>query len=232
MGTLGAESETGGSTSTWSSKAEDFVTRRVPEGVVTPWAINLDTLRVGFQMKPRLDRGAFVRSLRLLMNEAAGDDLWEVRPDVRPIDFDAWLQGVDAVHNISVRVDRPNPHYGDNQEVENMIEGSHAEKVRIAAEGADLSVESSDVIRESIAHADRGYGSYVITGTQGGATTRFDSERAQAPPEVEVPADSESGDALGRSLRQTVEDTGPVPSEDLPIRGARDEVEESDRDEG
>lgn len=208
LGTVGVESGDGGTVDLWDPKSEDFVRQTVPEGIKTPWAINLTTLRIGFQLRPGIDkRQGFCGAFQKLMNEAAGFPGWLVKPEVEPVEFEAWVDSLDRLERLSVRIDRPNPHYADRDEVESIIEQTHAKKVRIAAEARDgesLDPEGDEFLAEAIDHAEAGYGEVSGRGHIGAATSRFNSRNNQAPPDVEIPADAETGDAHGPSLRQAV----------------------------
>lgn len=214
LGTIGVQSATGGHADLWDDDAQDFVGHDLPEGVKTPWVADLRSLRVAFQLKPRIDkRQGFAGALRKLLNESAGADLWDVEPEMDPTPWEEWIARVDRITRLTVRLDRPNPQYEDREEAEELIEESHAEKVRIAfeaREGESLDPDGPELLKEGIEHADAGYGRYTAVAEVGGGTAKFDSKNRSAPPELEVPADHETGDAFPSALRRAVgDDPGP-----------------------
>lgn len=210
VGTIGVQSETGGKADLWDDQLNDFVEHSLPEGVKTPWAINLRTMRIAFQLRKGIDkRQGFAGAFRRLLNEAGGAELWNVEPETAMAEWSDWVEAVDRITRLTVSLDRPNPHYGDRDEIEEAIEASHARKIRLtveAQEGESIDPDGPELLREGIEHADAGYGRYTAVAEVGGGTTRFDSRNRSTPPEVEVAADHESGDAFVDSLRRAVGD--------------------------
>lgn len=214
VGTVGVGSDDGGSARVWDYETEDFVTTTVPEGETTPWALRISTLQLAFQLKPRINKPqGFASGFRRLLNESAGEDFWSVQVETSEDDFETWVGELDRLERFSIRLDRPNPNYADRENVEEIIEEGHIEKVQvaaIAADGESMDPMNVELFREGIAHVDAGYGRYRAQGRVGGGIVRFDSERRQAPPELELPADHETGDAFPDSLRRALGDESPV----------------------
>lgn len=227
IGRLGAESGRGRA-DLWDEKAKDFRTRPVPEGVTTPFAINLNRMRMAFQLRYGLERSAVAGALTVLLNDNTPYPGWLATAVVDPITWEDFLAEVDTLERVSVRIDRPNPHYGNRKRVESLIEASNAEVVRIAVEaqpGESIDL-SQDLLAQALAHVEAGYGVRTARGhLEEGGVAKYDSSKQSAPPEVRVPADAETGDALFNGLRRAAGEATPDIATDQEVGGDHSESE-------
>src|SRR5688500_17253598 len=70
-----------GTAELWDARRGDFVTNAMREGRTSPFAVVVEDLVVGFQLRSGLiRRTSFTGAFQALLNEAAGFELWRVHP--------------------------------------------------------------------------------------------------------------------------------------------------------
>jgi hypothetical protein len=139
------------------------------QGRTSPFAINLPTARVAFQLRgsqirPRTFTGAF----QALLNEASPLYRWRVTEEIAQIPWPEWTASVQRITELRFRLLRPNPNYADRELVEKLIEEGNAEMLRMVLEADDDNLEgldiNSDFVEEAINHVQAGYGNYASYG--------------------------------------------------------------------
>lgn len=199
----------GGATELWDDKREDFVVQRLQEGSTSPFAVDLRTFDVAFQLRPGfIKRTSFTGAFQDLLNEAAGYDAWEVVPLMNEMTFEDWRAQVDRITSLRIRVERPNPHYGPRERVEELIEGTRSRVVTLALQAAEDDPGGIDVteplVAEAIDHAALDYGYFKAEGIVNDRRVEFDSKRDAAPPERRVAVDPTTREAAPEVLRRAV----------------------------
>jgi hypothetical protein len=197
----------------WDADRKDFAEEQLLSGLTSPFAIDPTRLRVAFQLRPGLIRvKSFTGALQALMNEASPADRWRVYQEVESVTFNEWVESVDRVLTLRVRVKRPNPHYDDRENVEQLIEGANARMADIVWSADQEALDGLDVgdafIREAIAHAET-YGSYVATGEQDDKPTTWGSDQEAAAEKRTVEADPRTREITGTNLRRQLGDDTP-----------------------
>jgi hypothetical protein len=114
---------------TWDEEARDFVTGRGP-GSTSRFAINTQTFRVVFQLRPGLIApGTFRYNFQALLNEASPIE-WRVRLEgVSQPPWEDWRERVARIVKLTVKMERPNPHFPGDQ-VERLFEGAKLQAAR------------------------------------------------------------------------------------------------------
>jgi hypothetical protein len=205
----------------WDEQRKDFREEVVPAGTTSPFAIDVPTLRVAFQVRPRLiPPKSFCGALQGLMNKTSPHDRWRVSQELEELPFDAWVNTVDRVVSMHVRVLRPNPHYGDRKRVEDLIEGANARMAELVWK-ADLdALDGIDVddpfVREAVEHSEH-YGGYSATGERQGKTTQWVSENEAAAEHRELEADPRTREVPTAGLREMLGDVEPPTPPDEPV---------------
>ena len=101
--------------------------------------------------------GAF----QALLNGAAGTGrrAWKVSANLEPITLDDWLGLVDSVDQVWVKVERPNPHYGNRRKLRELVEDSNSQSISMtfkAQEGESVSLDE-DILSEARQHVEAEY---------------------------------------------------------------------------
>ena len=213
----------GGVAELWDESINDFREQVIPAGQTSPFAVNVETLRVAFQLRSGWIRPTtFTGALQALLNEASNLAIWRVRHEVVKIPWERWRAEVSRVTRLEFRLKRPNPNYTDREFVERLVEDTQAGLValRLAARedapgGIDL---DTDIIRQAIDHTQRGYGTLRARGegsvtTEGGervrpdreGTTQWESTEEGVAPVREVSVDPDTGDAGYDALKRELE---------------------------
>jgi hypothetical protein len=166
-GRIGFVREDDVSTVIWDDDAQDFVLHGVPGGVIVPFAIALDTSVAAYQLRSGVVRPTtFTGALQSLLNEASRTYGWEVRPLVAHATFEQWQAQVAQITEFNFRLERPNPHYHDNDRVEDLIEALRLQVASLrgrAREGEAVNIES-DTFRQFLDHVRRDHGRGVVRG--------------------------------------------------------------------
>lgn len=200
----------------WDEEREDFSEAQQWAGLTSPFAIDPVKLRVAFQLRPGFIRvKSFTGALQALMN-ATSDDRWRVYQELEPVPFDDWVTSVDRVVALRIRVERPNPHYGDRANVKRLIEGANARMAELAWKADPEALDGLDVsepfIREALDHASE-YGGYAAEGERADKPTRWDSEHKGAAEQREVDADPVTREVPTQTLREQLGDVEPAAEE-------------------
>ncbi len=150
---------------------------------------------IAYQLRPALTRSAaFVAVLQGLLSGQDPTWQWRIATIIQPRDFATWREDTAQISRFRLILDRPNPHYYGNHDLERAIEGLrlqvlHLEGVAHDEEGADT---SSDIFRQALDHISHGYGAGLFEGRgpDGGVTTWVKVRRALAGvvPRFSVPA--------------------------------------------
>ncbi len=212
----------------WDEEANDFREHARPLGLTSPFAIDPVEMRVAFQLRGKeIQAKSFTGALQALLNEASPGDRWRVSRDTRQVPLEAWAESVDRVRAVRLTLRRPNPHYGSRKKIRDVIEGTNAGMVQIAAradpddpQGIDL---SDPLVSEGIEHAQHNYGEARITGETNGEQSQWSSEDDSASELRVALADPSTHEVSGRSLRHEL---GDPTAEEEDIDEARAAVDE------
>lgn len=121
-GRIGFVSEDELDTLEWNEGQQDFVRGQASGGIVIPFAVHAPRRLVAFQLvtgqvRPTSFTGAF----ESLLNESRSPYLWSVQQLVEQADYRAWAASVERVTYFSFRIEKPNPHYHDNDVAEQLL---------------------------------------------------------------------------------------------------------------
>ncbi|MFN8223400.1 MAG: hypothetical protein U0R50_09180 [Gaiellales bacterium] len=218
-GRIGYE-RVGERTTLWDDSVNDFKATRIREGTTSPFAIDPERGVVAFQLRPgRINPHSFTGALRALLNASGDEEGWSVEPYVREVGFEQWVETVDRVTRLEIRLDRPNPHYHGLDEIEELIEGTRSRSARIILEADPANLDGIDIndqfIVQAIEHAHE-YGKITAQGAsgQGGATQvepKWRSDVEGSPEEATVPADPNTREASADELRSVAGEAEPQP---------------------
>lgn len=209
LGRIGFEA-VGGVAEVWDDAANDFREQRLPAGTTAPFAVELISNRVAFQIRPGvIERGTFTGALQALLNTTSDVTRWRVSPEVYEVPWDRFVAEVERIVRLDVRLDRPNPNYHGRENVEELIEGTAARMLRMIWEAPEddlggIAIDD-DFIIEAIEHA-REYGDYRAIGEAvvGGERRRVQwrSEAEGVRPERRVSADPVTREAKFEEMRR------------------------------
>lgn len=243
FGRIGFQREIG-RTEVWDDRIQDFVAQAMRGGQTSPFAIRLSNRRVVFQLRSNeIERGSFTGALQALLNEASKAYKWRVLIDRAEVPWEIWIESVERVTKLAVTVRAPNPDYQGKDEIEDLLEHADAEVARIVLEAGPggINLTASDIVRQAIAHADAGHGSYRAEGIRRGRRRRelrttWDSSEVLPSRRVTATEDREAPhSALRRELEAGTPELGhSVPSaeqRELPSTG-RPELPPSTETEG
>lgn len=178
---------TGGTAEVWDEKAGDFVQRALIEGYTSPFHIDLPKRLVAFQVRPGvIEPNSFIGAFESLLDEASAYQGWTVSHVNNAVEFDEWASSKDRVDELLIRLERPNPHYGDRESIESVVEGANAATVTIrvvAAKDDPDGVNLDDpLISDAIEHVFAGYGYFTAKAGAARSIDRWDSRVEGAPP--------------------------------------------------
>jgi hypothetical protein len=145
----------------------EFVTESVPGGVRVPFAIRLPDGMIAYQLRPGLVREAsFTGALEALLSATPTEYVWSVRQAIEARTWEEWRAEVSVITAFNIRVDRPNPHYHGNDEVEHIVEGVRVEYLRLTGSALDdAGIDAdADLFRQAVDHVLRDYGRAAIHG--------------------------------------------------------------------
>jgi hypothetical protein len=157
----------------FDQQSADFVRGEASSGVVVPFVISTTSGQIAYQLRPDVVReNAFVGALADLLNLNSSLYSWTIRPLVEGSDYQTWIAGVDRVTEFHFKLERPNPHYHDDEIAERIIEDfrlQYAVLTGVAREGQGVDTESS-AFRQALDHVLRGYGTATLAAldSQGG----------------------------------------------------------------
>lgn len=139
----------------------------MPSGVLVPFAIRFADGLVAYQLRPGVVREeSFAGALASLLNSTANPYVWTVETAVEYRSWDDWRAEVDSVTAFAMRLDKPNPHYGDDWQIENLIEDLQLEYARLAGkalEGHSVNTDD-DLFRQALDHVLNNYGRAAVEG--------------------------------------------------------------------
>lgn len=204
----------------WHPELQDFREDMLPAGTTSPFAIDPERRRVVFQLRPGVIRvHSFTGALQALMNAAEPMHRWRVSQEVEAVPFEEWIETVDRIVRLRVKVRRPNPHYGDRQRVRDLVEGANARMAQIvwtadpdALDGIDV---TDEFIRETISHAEQ-YGSYAAAAERNDLPVAWGSDQEAAAEERVVDANPTTREIEPITLRGQLGDTVFPPAPPLP----------------
>lgn len=206
----------GSQTELWSDDLKDFRPSTLTEGYTSPFAIDLDTLRLAFQLRAGLIKPTtFTSNFRALLEKASGF-LWNVRPLIEDISFDEWRKDVDRIIEVRVRIERPNPNYHGRRHVRALIEGSGAKIVNMIFRSDPNDEEGLKVdagaLAEALDHAEE-YGKFEAKGEtvvdEVVEVSRWREDVEGSPKLEQAQADPDTGEVLPEELRRVLEDELP-----------------------
>jgi hypothetical protein len=137
-GRIGYEAA-GGVAELWNEKIDDFEEISVLQGRTSPFAVDLNSRRVAFQLRtPHIRARTFTGAFQALMNEASTVYRWRVIEEISHIPWIEWRSSVERITELRFRLYRPNPNYGDRQQLRTLIEEGNAEMLRVLFRGSSL----------------------------------------------------------------------------------------------
>jgi hypothetical protein len=202
----------GSATELWDDEAGDFRRTVLTEGYTAPFAIDLDELRVAFQLRSGFIKPTtFTSNFRALLEQASGAFAWNVSHEVRSISWEEWRESVSRITEVSVRLDRPNPNYHARRKVRELIEGAGAKMVRLIyradPEGAQGINVNAALLAEALEHAEED-GTFEAKGElihEGWVEpTQWREDVEGSPRQKKVTIDPETGEALPEDLRDAL----------------------------
>ena len=197
-GRIGYVKEGQFSTVDWDDRNKEFIRGEASSGVVVPFLVDVEHRLVSFQLIPGEVRENTVTSnLQALLNSQE-TYRWKITPCRYRQTFAQWRSSVSRVSTFSTVLELPNPSWTGRQKIQDLLEGLHAELVRIRARASDDGSidDESDWFRESMDHVRQGYGKVDIIGTdtETGAMSRYvETAEGGAVPIVDrYPAEAEA----------------------------------------
>lgn len=217
----------------WDEKTNSFVRGQASGGIVIPFGVDVAEKTAAFQLvagqvRPNSFTGAFEALLT-----AAGYGRWSVDQIVEHSDYEEWRSSVTRVTSFRFRLEKPNPHYHDNDLAEELIEGFNAEVTTIAATGDDIDTEY-DGFQQALDHTRRNYGRAKIRAVdEDGEDSEWRSTNGGVEPAIERVASEEDELPEGviprilRGFRARVQQLTSVFAERPGDRDAEDELDEA-----
>jgi len=220
----------------WDDEINDFKEMARPLGVTSPFAIDPAAMRVAFQVRgSQIKVKAFTRALQKLLNEASPNDRWRVSHDTRQASLEQWAADVERITDVRLTLKRPNPHYGPRDRVEQIVEGTNAALIEIAARAASDDPSGIDLndalIAQAIDHAQHSYGRARIVGELNGEKTQWSSEDESVAEIRTALTDPETHEVSLRTLRRELGDSSAEEEEAQEARAAVKEFKASLDDE-
>jgi hypothetical protein len=169
----------------WDEEEADFSHRATTSGVVIPFALNIATGFVGFQLLSGLVRPtSFTGAMQSLLNQ---DPLhrWSVEPLAINRTYEEWRSHVAVLTDFSFRLEVPNPHYVNEPDVEHLLEDLRVQVAKLVgrARSGESINDEADIFRQSLDHVRRKYGRGVLKGRDdAGIDTEWDSSKGGIVP--------------------------------------------------
>lgn len=240
-GKIGFESP-GGIADIWNENLLDFEEIALPQGRTSPFVVDLDALRVAFQVRtPQIKPRTFTGAFEALINSASSI-YWRVDHEIRQITWEDWLGTVARVTAFRVTLERPNPGYEGREELEGILEGTRTGILnmilRTDPENLDGLNVNNELLRQTIQHVRAGHGSQAADGeTMEGEQTfisSWSSEYQGSPVQRTVNVDPTTLEASHATLQAALEGLGISPDlrdvippvEDLPTARTPSRYEE------
>ena len=195
----------------WDDAIGDFTEASRRTGLISPFAIDPQTMRVVFQLRGRDIRArSFTSALQALLNEASPTERWRVTRELHAVSFKDWIAEVDRITVLRLRLERPNPNYQDRRKVRELIEGTNARMAEVVLNAHDEDLQGIDVsdpfVQQAIDHVEQHYGTYVATAERGDEQTTWASGDQGAAEVHLVPADPVTKDVSPAELRRELGD--------------------------
>ena len=190
----------------WDAGRQDFLPAPVPNGFVSPFAINLDNGIIVFQTRePDIRVGSFTGALQGILRDTSHDQ-WRVETAIRRIPFREWLPTVERVIRLRFHVTRPNPNWEGRPDLENLFQRlGDLDAADFEFESAGGIVTDDELVRELIDQVERGYGTGKAVGTRqrDGETIEsvLDTQQGETE-ERTLPGDPRTGDVARETLRE------------------------------
>lgn len=207
-----------GTTELFDEETRDFTPAAIIEGASSSFALDVRTMIVAFQLRPgKIKRTSFTGAFAELLQEGSQRGGWAVTALREEATFEQFVERVDAITELRVRLKKPNPDWSGRKRLRQVFEDANAEVMDIVwrssadAGGVDTGAE---IVRQAIQHSyERRYGHVVAHGTESDQDIKYDSRTDTAPPELQVPADPR-GEASWPSLREATK-----AAEEFDLRG-------------
>lgn len=149
----------------WDESRLDFEITDVPDGVASPFAVDVPTRVIVFQTRGNDIRvSSFTGALGSILNRSDPDAQWRIVPVRRERTFQQWAATVDSVNRIHANLERPNPNYEDRPDIENLIESLRAESALVDFVSDQGLQSDSALLDQLLDHVDRGYGNAFAVG--------------------------------------------------------------------
>jgi hypothetical protein len=150
----------------WDEARGDFVEIHPQFGQTTPYAIDLSTMRIVFQVRGQLIKpNTFRGNFQGLLREASGYP-WLIRLEgVQQPPWEEWISQIDRLIELNISMHRPNPRY-PGKLLEDFFEGAKLGASRVVLKARDtesIDINSSDFLKQSLQLAES-YGSYTARG--------------------------------------------------------------------
>src|SRR5262249_51020788 len=104
-------------TETWNAAAEDFTEQVIREGTASPFALDLASGRLAFQLRGQeIKPDTFTWNFQALLNAGARANErfvhWAVRKELVGEDWETFSGRAERVDQLDFTLYHPNPHYG------------------------------------------------------------------------------------------------------------------------
>lgn len=165
-GRIGFVTEAGVQTMFFDKDTGDFVTRDAPSGTVVPFAVRLSDGVIAYQLRPGLVReNSFTGALEAVLNAGPTLYQWSIEQAVEERTWEAWRSEVGRIDRFNIRVDRPNPHYEDDYLIEQAVEDTKLELLRLQGRAQSDGLDpDADLFAQALHHVMRGYGAASVSG--------------------------------------------------------------------
>jgi len=207
-GRIGFQGEPG-TADIWDDEQQDFLQTAVPSGFTSPFAIHLNRLEALMQPRGSIIKvNSLIGAFEGLLNADGGK--WKLRTYREQMSLSDWKKSVSKVTFVKFTIRRPNPHYFDAKNLEDLMTQSESEVIELEAKSkGGLNLDGKFFV-ETEQHIDRGYGEAEYRGVKPGMSEGEESiystrvgaeEQAQ---QVEV--DPDTGEVPQESLRDLFAD--------------------------
>lgn len=146
---------------------QEFRRETASSGSISPFVVRLSDGLVVYQLRPGVIREhTFTGALEDLLNSSPTEHMWSVMPATELVEWPVWRESVDTVTSFKFRLERPNPHYGDDFRVEEIVTDLNARVVLLGAKAEqDKSLDTGDeLFQQALDHVLRNYGSATVVG--------------------------------------------------------------------
>ncbi|GHP16743.1 hypothetical protein RN2511_014790 [Rhodococcus sp. NKCM2511] len=167
FGKLGFVREDEISTVMFDEEVKDFIQGSTSSGVVVPFFLTTSGQLAYQLLSGTVRETTFLRAFSEIINQGAQLFDWILTPISIEIDYANWVTDIAKVSRFDFTLERPNPHYHDDDLVERIVEETEAEYIRLtgqAQSGKGLNTDS-DAFKQALDHVSRNYGRATITGS-------------------------------------------------------------------